>query len=133
MTFDDGPKRTCALEIAYYDWEGNAERRADDAVRSWRTRTLILRFGFLAAFDYSTPDLIGRALVVDRLVLGDGLEALIAQEEAQAARYPGYRSHLLGRDVVSIKLLTHNWSDTDQGYLLVIGADCSVTWASSEG
>jgi hypothetical protein len=61
LSFSERNARSCLIEIDYYDWEGNAKRRAGDANEVWLTRRLQLSFGFLAHIEFSAPDLVNRA------------------------------------------------------------------------
>ena len=89
-----------------------------------------MRFGRLAALEYAMPGVPGRALEIDRAELGHGLPALEAHERAMAARYPGYVSPLLDAagPPVSVTLFTHDWDDTTQGAVRVIGAEVTLEW-----
>ncbi len=66
LSFPGGNDRTGLLDIDYYDWEGNAQRRADDANATWLTKRLRLSFGFLAHIELSAPHLVNRAQDIDQ-------------------------------------------------------------------
>ena len=56
-----GSQRTLTVELEYYDWEGNSLRRATDPHVPWQTKRLTIAFGFMAAIEFSAPDLVNRA------------------------------------------------------------------------
>lgn len=125
-----GRVRRCVLDVDYYDWEGNGARRRLEPDAPWQWRALRIRFGRLAALEYSMPGVPSRAIEIDRAELGHGLAALEAHERAMAARYPAYVSPLLDAagPPVSLSLFTHDWDDTTQGAVRIIGADVTLEW-----
>ena len=130
LTFASGCGRSAVLDLLYYDWEGNAARRELDPSSSWQWRALRIHFAYLAVFEYSADDLINSANQIDIVEWGQGLAPVIAREQALAKQFTGYKSPLLLdlARVVSMKLATHNSSETKEGYFLLIGTDVTVSW-----
>ena len=130
LTFASEGGRSAILDLHYYDWEGNAARREVEPHSPWQWRSLRIQFAYLAVFEYSGDDLINRANEIDTVEWGHGLAPIIAREQALSQQFTGYESPLLSdaARVVSMRVATHNASETKEGYFLLIGTDVTMSW-----
>ncbi len=130
LLFSSGHARSCRLLIDYYDWEGNSARRAADPQAPWRWRSLEVSFGYLGHFEYSAPDLLNRSQDIDRAEFDHTLAGLRAGEDRLRAQFSGHRSPLFDADggPLSLKLLTQNWGEEREGFVLVVGSGCRLRW-----
>jgi hypothetical protein len=130
LGFSDGNARNCRIHLYYYDWEGNSLRRRTDSNSPWTARSLTIAFDYLAHFEYSAPDLLNRAQDIDRIEFGSLLENLRASEAGVRSMFPGYKSPLFDSPTgpLSLKFITQNCADNNEGYVLVIGSQCRLTW-----
>ena len=132
LAFPQGHDRKCTFDIDYYNWEGNQEGRA------WQWRRLKIYFGYLAAFEYSAPDMINCVQEIDSLVLGEGLEELRGQKERVNESFPQAKINLFdsGTEPTSVKFLTQNGDETAdgyvEGYIKAIGSQVELEWIDSE-
>jgi hypothetical protein len=99
------------IEIDYYDWEGNAKRRADDVNEVWLTRRLRLSLGFLAHIEFSAPDLVNRAHDIDEAEAGYRLSTFQAKYAAFKREFPHgfYPLFEDESEVISLRFSTQNW------------------------
>jgi hypothetical protein len=132
LQFSDDGDRTCALEIDYYDWEGNGLRRKKTPDAKWEWKSVTIHFGFVAVFEYSAPDLNNRARDIDEVEFDYRLEELRVKEQSYLKQFPGYCSPLFGDKLepISIKFKTQNNDENSDGYILVIGNDVKMTWGN---
>ena len=134
VSFSDGNRKSCLLDIAYYDWEGNKERRSLDPKSPWQWRRLQIAFGYLAHIEFSAPDLINRAQDIDSLEIGSGLPAFRQAYETFKRDFPRGRYPLFenGAEAISLKFNTQNNSDSGTGFLWVVGTEIELKWLSSD-
>jgi hypothetical protein len=133
VSFSDGNRKSCLLDIDYYDWEGNKERRSLDPKSSWQWRRLQIAFGYLAHIEFSAPDLINRAQDIDTLEIGFGLTAFrkaydTFKQDFPRGRYPLFEN---GAEAISLRFSTQNHSDSSSGFLWVVGTEVELKWLSS--
>lgn len=130
LLFSSGSARSCRLQIDYYDWEGNYARRESDPQAAWQWRSLEVCFGYLAHFEYSTPDLLNRPQDIDRIEFDHQLTELRAGEQWARDLSSGYRSPLFDADggPLSVRFITQNSSLDREGFVLVVGSACRIRW-----
>ena len=130
--FSDGNSRGCKIQIDYYDWEGNEERRKTNPSSEWVWKALTITVGYLAHFEYSAPDLLNRAQDIAELQFDQDLDRLRKQEEKQKRQFSQYQSPLFDSKgtALSLNFLTENGDDQSQGHVLVVGSDVTLDWGS---
>jgi hypothetical protein len=106
LVFPRGNDRTCAIDIDYYDWEGNEERRKTEPDAQWIWKHLRLEFGHLAHSEFSAPDLKSRVQDIDDI-------ALLIDSDTE---------------LISLKFFLQNWTDDKQGFILIIGSQLKLHW-----
>jgi len=128
--FSDGNSRGCKIQIDFYDWEGNQAKRETDSSSEWTWKALTITFGYLAHFEYSMPDLMNRAQDIYELQFDYELERLRAIEEKQRQEFPQRQSPLFNTEseALSLKFVSENEDEENQGYILVIGSDVTLEW-----
>ena len=128
--FSDGNSRGCKIQIDYYDWEGNLARRETDSASEWTWKALTIKFGYLAHFEYSMPDLLNRAQDIYELQFDHEIERLRAKEEKQKQQFPKRQSPLFDAkgEVLSLKFVSENGDEESLGYILVVGSDVTLEW-----
>ena len=97
MAFGEAKSRSCALEVDYYDWEGNNHRRTTDPAAPWQVRPLTITFGFVAHIEFSAPSLIDRAQDLDIAQLDYELERFSAAHREYRQQFPTGSYPLFGR------------------------------------
>jgi len=127
-----GSQRTLTVELEYYDWEGNSLRRATDPHAPWQTKRLTIAFGFMAAVEFSAPDLVNRAQEIDTAEVGYRLDSLKEQHTAFKAAFPRGKYPLFddGSEVVSIRFNTQNNDDNSFGYFWIAGSQVELSVGS---
>ena len=133
LSFSDGNVRSCVLDIDYYNWEGNQKIRGAKPNEPWKWRRLILKFGYLAHIEFSAPDLVNSAQILDEAELGYSISAFeddykTFKLEFPKGKYPLFESG----EVISIKFTTQNYSSRDSGYLWIVGNHVSIEWEDAE-
>lgn len=125
LTFGEKTERSCVVEVNYYDWEGNSQRRAVDSKSEWVTRRIRITFGFVAHIEFSAPDLVNRPNALDEVQLGWGLEAFEQKYADFKRQFPrgSYPLFQDGSEVVSFRALTQNNDDERDGYIWVVGTN----------
>ena len=128
LSFSDGKARSCVIDIDYYNWDGNEKARKISPNEPWKTRRLLLNFGFLAHIEFSAPDLFNRAHDLDEAKIGHELSVFEEQCKKFKSEFPNGQHPLESGEVVSIRFTTQNSSDTESGYLWVVGNEVTITW-----
>jgi hypothetical protein len=130
LNFASGHGRSATLDLHYYDWEGNAARREVQPNSPWLWRALRIQFAYVAVFEYAADDLINSANVIDTVEWGQGLAPILAREKNVSKQFTRYESPLLvdASRIVSMKFATQNFSESREGYFLIIGTDVTVSW-----
>jgi hypothetical protein len=125
-----GNDRTCQLDIDYYDWEGNARRRTDEANATWLMKRLRLSFGFLAHIELSAPDLVNRAQDIDQAEIGYRLSSFHGRYAAFKRNCPhgSYPLFEDGSDVLSVRFSTRNYEENSCGFLWLVGCKVQLEW-----
>lgn len=121
MSFTNG--RSCEIIIDYYNWEDNDE---DD---NWNWRKLKITFGYVAVFEWNSPDYIND--FVTRTILEVNYNKQINDfkriEDDKTSRIRGYKSVIdRGDNYLDIEFVLCSFEDginDDVGYLRVIGTD----------
>jgi len=133
LSFSERNARSCLIEIDYYDWEGNAKRRADDASEVWLTRRLRLSFGFLAHIEFSAPDLVNRAQDIDEAEVGYRLSTFQAKYAAFKREFPHgfYPLFEDESEVISLRFSTQNNDEHSSGSLWVVGSRVELEWLNT--
>jgi hypothetical protein len=133
LAFPGGNDRTGLLDIDYYDWEGNAQRRADDASATWLTKRLRLSFGFLAHIELSAPDLVNRAQDIDQAEVDYRLSSFQAGYAAFKREFPhgSYPLFEDGCEVLSIRFTTQNYDASTAGFLWLVGGKVELEWLTT--
>ena len=121
------------IDIDYYDWEGNAKRRADDGDAAWLTKRLRLAFGFLAHIEFAAPDLVNRAQDLDKAEVGYCLSSFQAKYTAFKRGFPhgSYPLFEDGSEVISLRFSTQNNDEHTAGFLWVVGSKVEIEWLTS--
>jgi hypothetical protein len=133
LSFPGGNARACVIDIDYYDWEGNAKRRADDANAAWLTKRLRLSFGFLAHIEFSAPDLVNRAQDFDEAEVGYCLSTFQARYAAFKREFPHgfYPLFEDGSEVISLRFSTQNNDEHKSGSLWLVGSKVELEWLAA--
>ncbi len=134
ILFSEGIDRGCRIHIDYYDWEGNEARRENDPSAEWLWKALTIGFGYLAHFEFSAPGHLNHAQNIDALEFDHQLERLRQRETWFRKTPPAYESPLFGAQVepLSLKFLSSNEIEDEQGYILVIGSMVQLIWGGFE-
>ncbi len=129
VSLGPGSQRTLTVELDYYDWEGNSLRRTTDPHAAWQTKRLTIAFGFLAAIEFSAPDLVNRAQEIDTAEVGYRLDWFKEQHTAFKGEFPrgGYPLFDDGSEVVSIRFSTQNNDDESFGYFWIVGSQVELS------
>lgn len=130
LWFPEGNARRCLIDIDYYDWEGNAKRRAADPKATWLTKRLRLSFGFLAHIAFSAPDLVNRGADIDEAEVGYGLLTFQAKYAAFKREFPQgvYPLFEDGSEVISLRFSTQNSDENSSGSLWIVGCKVEMEW-----
>jgi hypothetical protein len=129
VAFSDPEGRSLVLDLDYYDWAGNKSRRQADPNASWTWRRLRMRVGYLAHLEISAPELLHPAHEIDSAEVGFGLARFEEQYRAFQRQHPRAKYPLFeDGETVSIRFLTHNWSDDSQGFVWIVGNHASLEW-----
>src|SRR5258706_12607400 len=133
LSFSEDSARTCLLDIDYYDWEGNAKRRADDANAAWLTKRLRISVGFLAHIEFSAPDLVNRAQDLDEAEVGYCLSRFQAKYAAFKSEFPQgfYPLFEDGSEVISLRFSTQNNDEHTSGSLWIVGNKVELEWLTA--
>lgn len=133
LSFNDPNLRLCVIEIDYYDWEGNASRRKEDANAVWLSRRLRISIGFLAHIEFNAPDLVNRAHDIDQVEVGYGLPAFQSRYAAFKREFPKCSYPLFedGSEVVSLRFLTQNYEENQSGSFWIVGGMVDLEWLSA--
>ena len=132
LTFPHGHDRKCTFDIDYYNWEGNTEGT------EWRWKRLKIYFGYLASFEFSAPDMINCVHEIDIAVFGEDLDMLRKRKEKVNQAFPKAQIQLFdsGSEPVSIKFLTQNGDETENGYeegfIKAIGSRVYLEWIKED-
>ena len=98
-------------------------------VADWQTKRLTIAFGFLAAIEFSAPDLVNRAQEIDAAEVGYRLDWFKEQHTAFKGEFPSGKYPLFddGSEVVSIRFNTQNNDDDSSGYFWIVGSQVELS------
>lgn len=125
-------QRVCLLDIDYYNWEEN------ECGKEWKWKRLKIHFGYLAALEFSAPDMINCAHEIDHLITGEDLDELKIESDRVKRSFPKARIPLFDSDSepVSLKFMTENGAEMKEGYkegyVKIIGSEVILEWVEND-
>ncbi len=131
ILFSDGSKRSCLLDINYYNWEGN--RSSNDNFH-WDWKRIHLRFDYLVHIEYSTPDILNRAQDIADITLDHKLRDYHKKwsqfkKRAPRGNYPLFKDN---EETLSLKFNLNNFERFKRGYLWIVGSGISLEWLDKD-
>ena len=131
LMFGEDSGRSAVVELDYYDWEGNQERREEQPEAPWLTKRLSISFGFLAHIEFSAPDLVNRAQDIDFAEIGYGLATFEERRANFKRQFPKGSYPLFDGtgEVLSLRLTNQNNDEESTGFLWVVGNEVRLSWS----